>query len=49
MGDAASFELLDQRAQGSFILPVVAETAVMGGLAGFGVIEGFDGEGKRGF
>ncbi len=48
MGDAASFELFDQRIQGFFILPVAAETAVLGGLAGFGVIEGFDGEGERG-
>ena len=48
VGDAAGFELLDQRVQSFFVLPVAAETAVLGGLAGFGVIEGFDGEGERG-
>ena len=48
VGDAASLELVDQRVKGFFILPVAAETTVLGGLASFGVIEGFDGEGERG-
>ncbi len=48
VGDPAGFELLDQHVQGFFVLPVATETAVLGGLAGFGVIEGFDGEGDRG-
>ncbi|NBW79360.1 MAG: hypothetical protein EBR27_10155 [Betaproteobacteria bacterium] len=48
VGDAAGFELLDQHVQGLFVLPVAAESAVLGGLAGFGIIEGFDGEGQRG-
>ncbi len=49
VGDASGFELVDQRIQGLFVLPVAAESAVLGGLASFGVIEGFDGEGERGF
>ena len=48
VGDAAGFELLDQHIQSFFVLPVADETAVLGGLAGFGVIEGFDGECERG-
>ena len=44
----AGFELVDQHVQGFFILPVAAESAVLGGFTGFGVIEGFDGEGARG-
>ncbi len=48
VGNAAGFELVDQFVQRFFVLPISAETAVLGGLAGFGVIEGFDGEGERG-
>jgi len=48
VGKAAGFELVDHRVQGFFILPVAAESAVLGGFVSFGVIEGFDGEGERG-
>jgi hypothetical protein len=44
---AGSLQLVDQHIQGFFVLPVAAESAVLGGLAGFRVVEGLDGEGHR--
>jgi len=44
--NAAGFGLVNQRIQGFFVLPVAGDTAVLGGLAGFGIVEGFDGEGE---
>ena len=46
VAELAGLQFVDQHIQGFFILPVAAETAVLGGLAGFRVIEGFDGEGQ---
>ena len=47
MAELAGLQLIDQHIQGFFVLPVAAETAVLGGLADFRVVEGFDGEGQR--
>ena len=46
--ELAGLQLVDQHIQGFFVLPVAAEPAVLGGLAGFRVVEGFDGEGQGG-
>ena len=44
VAELAGLQFVDQHIQGFFVLPVAAETAVLGGLAGFRVVEGFDGE-----
>ena len=48
VGELAGLQLVDQHIQGFFALPVAAKTAVLGGLDGFGVIEGFGGERQGG-
>jgi len=47
VGDAAGFELVNQRVQNFFVLPVAAEAPLLVGLS-LGIIAGFDGEGERG-
>ena len=48
VAELAGLQLVDQHIQGFFALPVAAKTAVLGGLDGFGVIEGFGGERQGG-
>ena len=48
VAELAGLQFVDQHIQGFFVLPVAAESAVLGGLAGVRVIEGFNGEGQGG-
>jgi hypothetical protein len=46
--DTAGFELVDERVQGFFVLPIALESAVVARFTGVGVIEGLDSEGVPG-
>ena len=44
VAELAGLQLVDQHIQGFFVLPMAAEPALLGGLAGCRFIEGFYGE-----
>ena len=48
VAELAGLQLVNQHIQSFVVLPLAAETAVLIGFDGFGVVEGFDGEGQGG-